>query len=83
MTYTKSDWPRYSDTRSCVKCDCRKVSTTYHDGRFPECTRECPGHHIDRPEPHMLRHCTNCHYEWVEHPLDSVALTQVADGQER
>lgn len=71
-----NDWPKYFKPNKCKKCGLADTTTTYHDGKFPECDRDCPGHRILGPEPHMLRHCRNCGYEWCETPLDVSQLQQ-------
>ena len=58
----------YNESAACTKCGGLDIGTSYHSGN--SCSYICPMFFItDKPE-HMLRYCRNCHYQWVESPLD-------------
>lgn len=76
--------PPYNPSAKCVKCGSERVDTAFHLG---ECTAIIV-EQIGRPpvkvsgakphpcsqtvDPHMLRHCSNCGYEWLEAPVDQI-----------
>jgi len=63
---------KYDQRAKCVKCGCGDVGAQYHEdtGRGCHYGNPCFGYGVCAYK-HILRHCRNCHFEWVELPLDS------------
>lgn len=61
----------YDATSVCTKCGAigTTISVSFHGGRR-RCNYMCPGYY-DADGEHLLRHCGNCHNEWLEAPLDA------------
>lgn len=67
-----SELPIYNPGQSCVKCGGKDISSSWHKDSY-RCNHSsssiaCYGH---GDSEHILRHCRNCRYEWVEAPLDN------------
>lgn len=66
----------YNPSAKCEKCGSDKTDTTWHVTRGKNWCRDvCGFAAIDGD--HMLRHCSNCGFEWLEAPMD-VAQEPVA-----
>ena len=64
-------WPKYNPKSKCIKCGCKDVKTFYHS-KNDVCHNYSPfAVCYQAEEEHMLRHCTNCQYRWLEQPLNN------------
>lgn len=78
--------PPYNPSAKCVKCGNEKPRSIYHAANTCLYLRMRDFNDIDyglnkmrvsacclpgSPDNHMLRHCSNCGYEWLEAPIDT------------
>lgn len=58
----------YDKDAFCTKCGGTEISSGYHK-KSEGCSLLSDACSWVKPE-HILRHCTNCHWEWLEKPLN-------------
>ena len=63
----------YNKKAKCPKCGNGDIGSGYHGS---PCSRyDCPGKW--QSPAHIIRHCKNCSYEWLEAPLDAEMVEHV------
>lgn len=58
----------YNKDAFCTKCGGMEITSVYHQDSTG-CSVVQGVCYWVKPE-HMLRHCKNCHWEWLEKPLN-------------
>lgn len=69
---------QYNPNAACPKCGNDKLTSSFKRAckdHIPDLEREYGDHDVESPfnilSEHIVRHCTNCHFEWPELPLDA------------
>jgi predicted nucleic-acid-binding Zn-ribbon protein len=74
----------YNKKARCPKCGGEDIGSGYHrrGGIGHTCAYGCPAYWQSDIGEHIKRHCKNCHYEWLEAPLDAKAKKQAMSTKE-
>lgn len=61
----------YVHDQTCCKCGQADIGSTFHRANHEDCSYQNIWDKHPTKE-HIVRHCRNCHYEWVCAPVDQM-----------